>query len=327
MEKLAIIGPVPSLGKDVIRKSLKDSLEIVEVLNESEYLKLKDVQYAILRTSKMHAEDISLCPHLKLIQRWGAGYDTVDIEYAGEKGIFVTNTPGMNAEAVSEYAVLLMLSAMRHLIPVHRNVCNGTWRDSSLINTSYTLNKKLVGLIGLGHIGKMVAQKVRAFGAEVAYFDTFRLPEDVERQLGVVYLPLDQIAEKCDVISCHVPLLNSTRHLVNAAFLSRMKPTSFLVNTSRGGIVDEEALAQALKEHKLLGAALDVFEQEPLPKESPLTSLDNIVLSSHFAGNTIDISIDMAFCCIKHIKAVMGGNIPSDLVNSQYLSNINERGR
>lgn len=322
MEKLALIGPIPSLGKNMIRENLKDSLEIVEVRNESEYEKLEDVQYAILRTCRMRAENIERCPHLKLIQRWGAGYDTVDIEFAGKKGIFVTNAPGMNAEAVSEYAVLLMLSAMRHLIPVHRNVCSGVWRDSSLINTSYTLNNKLVGLIGIGHIGKMVAQKVRAFGAKAAYFDTFRLPEEAERQLEAVYLPLDRLAEKCDVISCHVPLRDNTRHLVNAAFLSRMKPTSFLVNTSRGGIVDEEALAQALKEHKLLGAALDVFEQEPLPKASPLTSLDNIVLSSHFAGNTIDISVDMAFCCIKHIKAVMDGNTPSDLVNLQYLSNI-----
>lgn len=321
MKKLGIVGPIDGRGKQIIKEGLADLFTAVEVSNRQEYELLADADAIVLRTLDITAADLTAMPQLRHIQRWGAGYDAVDIEAAGERGIAVTVAAGVNAPQVSEYVVLLAMAVYRNIIQVDRNVREGRWRDSGLISRSYSLAGKTVGLVGLGNIGKMVAEKVQAFRANVIYHDLRRLEAAEEAALGVSFRPLERLAEEADVLSVHVPLTAGTRNLIDAAFLRRMKKTAILVNTARGGIVDEAALYDALAGGALLGAGLDVFAQEPVEAGNPLLSLGNVVLSSHFGGNTADLSLATAERCVENIRTVAQGGLPTppDLVNAQYL--------
>lgn len=320
-EKMAIIGPVDAIGKDTLRKKLGHRFEIIEAASRDEYERLEDVSAVVLRTLHLDGEDIRKMKKLKVIQRWGAGYDTVDIRAAAEKGVQVAVAAGMNAVPVSEYAVLLMLAVYRNLMDTHRNVKDGKWRDDSLIQRSYVLNGKRVGLIGIGSIGKKVAALVQAFGAQTSYYDAFPLSREEEEKLHADYRPLEALLKEADVVSIHVPLLEQTYHLLNADTLRLMKKNAILINTARGGIVNEADLYDALRSGTILGAGLDVFEQEPLQKENPLLELPNIVVSSHSAGNTADNSVFMAERCAENILTVISGGKVSkpDLVNGHLL--------
>lgn len=320
-EIAAIVGPVDEAGKKTIIENLTDEFVIKEIMSEEEYSLLTDVNYVILRTLKMNAEVIKLLPNLKLIQRWGVGFDSVDIKAAGERGVQVAVTSGINSIPVAEYAVLLMLSVYRNLIAIHRNVETGKWRDGALIDRSYVINAKAVGLIGLGSIGKQVAQIVKGFGAEVYYYDAFRLTVDVEKQFGLTYLTFDQLVKRADIISLHLPLTNETKNLINKDVFYMMKSTAIIINTARGGIINEQDLYEALSTRQILGAGLDVFENEPVTIDNPLLKLDNVVLSAHSAGNTVDNSINMAKRCVNNILKVSKNEplMKTDLVNAQYL--------
>lgn len=322
METVALIGPIPQLGRQIFRRELGGKFHLLEIESEHDYEKLASAEYAVLRTLSLGAEHMDMLPRMKLIQRWGAGCDTVDIRAAGGRGIQVAVTPGMNAGAVSEYAVLLMLAVNRHLIQVHDNVKSGRWRDNSLINTSYTLKDQVVGLIGLGNIGRQVVKKVQAFGAGCIYYDVRRLPEEEEQRLGIRYTKLEELPGEADIVSVHVPLTDATRNLIDGRWIARMKPDAILVNTSRGGIIDEQALYEALAEKRIRGAGLDVWDQEPPAQDHPLFRLDQVVFSSHFGGNTIDISLDTAMCCVENIrKAADGQRLAKPfLVNDEYLN-------
>lgn len=322
VKKVAIIGPVDKVGKKVIRETLGDCFNVIDISNESEYdTKLADVDYAVLRTLTLRENAIKKAFKLKFIQRWGAGYDTVDIKCAGKRQIPVGVLAGVNATPVAEYAVLLMLAVMRHIIKIHQNVISGKGRDETLLASAYIMKGKKVGLVGMGSIGKEVAQKVQAFGAEVIYYDVLQLSEEIEKKLNVTYMPLDELVAKTDIISIHVPLLDSTKHLFDKKLLSKMKKHAVLINTSRGGIIDENALYDALKSHNILGAGIDVFEHEPIKENNPLVTLDNIVMSAHCAGNTIDNSVIMGRYCAENILKIDKGEklTRPDLVNEQYL--------
>jgi phosphoglycerate dehydrogenase-like enzyme len=182
---------------------------------------------------------------------------------------------------------------------------------------------KTVGLIGCGAIGRQVAEKVRAFGAQVVYYDVFRLPETTEQKLGLTFRELDEVLASADIISLHLPLLDSTRGMIGRREIALMKPSALLINTARGEIINTVALAEALAGKRIAGAGLDVFDPEPLEADSPLRALDNVVLTPHVGGNTADISMDMVDICLENIFAVRDGRplSPKVLVNRQYLKN------
>jgi lactate dehydrogenase-like 2-hydroxyacid dehydrogenase len=321
MEKVAIIGPIDNKGRAALKKGLSDKFEIIEIDDETQYGKLLDVEYAILRTFKISRDVISKTRNLKLIQRWGVGYDSVDIEAAGEKDIKVAVTAGINSIPVAEYAVMLMLAVYRNILKIHSNVVDGTWRDNTLIDKSYIISGKKVGLVGLGAIGKEVAKRVQAFEAEVYYYDMFRLSQEDERKLDIEYMELDNLLRECDIISLHLPLTDSTKYLIDKKALNSMKDTTLIINTSRGGIINEDDLYEALANNKILGAGMDVFENEPVPQDNKLLKLKNIILSSHNAGNTTDNSINMAKRCVDNILKVSRNEdlTKGDLVNEKYL--------
>jgi len=325
-ESVALIGKFDSIAKARLLSRLSDDFNIREITCEEFYDKLKDVQYIILRTLKIDANTIKKNPQLKLIQRWGVGYDTVDIRTAGEYGIQVAITYGVNSIPVAEYTVLLMLSVLRNIIQVYDNVKNGLWQDTALFERSYLINKKKVGLVGLGAIGKNVAKILGSMGSEIYYYDSYRLPEDVEKELNVKYLPFEDLAKEVDILSLHVPLNQQTKYMVNKKVIDTMKSTAIIINTSRGGIINEEDLYYALKDKRILGAGLDVFEKEPISRDNHFLQLKNVVVSAHSAGNTIDNSINMANICADNIFKVKNNEplSPSDLVNSQFISNKND---
>lgn len=321
MEKIALVGPYGANVRSMFEIRLKGTMSVKTVASENEFDRLADVEYVILRALAMNRATIEAMPRLKLIQRWGVGFDKVDIAAAGERGIPVAIAPGANSAPVSELVLLLMLALYRNLVKLHNGMVQGRWEKEKFIDNSFMIKGKTVGLIGCGAIGREVAKKVRAFGAEVVYYDVLRLSETMEQELGLTYCELDEVLAKADIISLHLPLLDSTRGMIGRREIALMKPSAVLINTARGEIVDTAALVEALAENRIAGAGLDVFDAEPLAADSPLRTLDNVVLTPHVGGNTADMSMDMVDICLENIFAVRDGRplSPKVLVNRQYL--------
>jgi phosphoglycerate dehydrogenase-like enzyme len=263
-------------------KLVKDgSDELMSAITTAEYM----VCYPHI---KMQDAFYKAAPKLKLVQLLSAGYDNVDLEAARRAKVPVCNNGGANAISVSEHAIMLMLTVARRVIWQHGSVSGGRWRGNGPAPRMYEVADKTLGIIGLGTIGKKVARLAKGFGMRVQYYDIKRLTEDQEDALGVKFRLLRELIRTSDVISLNVPLNASTRHLIGQAELDLMKPTAILVNTSRGPVIDEPALAKHLAAGKIFGAGLDVFDQEPPPANNPLFKLDNVVLTAHFAGPTWD---------------------------------------
>jgi phosphoglycerate dehydrogenase-like enzyme len=228
-------------------------------------------------------------PKLKLVQLLSAGYDRCDIESARRAGVPICNNGGANSTAVSEHAVLLMMAVCRRLVWQHENVAAGRWRGNNVEDVKlYELRGRTLGIVGLGSIGKKVARLCNAFGMRVQYYDVLRLSEDQADALQVKFSLLAELLKTSDIVSLHVPLLPTTRHMIGAQELKMMKPTAYLVNTCRGPVVDETALIEALSNGTIAGAGLDVFDQEPPPADNPLFRLQNVILTAHMAGPTFD---------------------------------------
>ncbi|OWT76954.1 MULTISPECIES: 2-hydroxyacid dehydrogenase [unclassified Achromobacter] len=231
---------------------------------------------------------IAAAPRLKMIQKWGIGYDKIDLDAARERGMVVAITSGANAGPVAEHAIALMLAVYRRLPLVDRKTREGVWLKSEMRSVCYQIAGKTVGLVGFGNIARMVARRLRGFDADILY--TARRPADaeIERALGVRHVPMDELLARSDIVSLHVPLTDATRTLIDAAALSRMKAGAILINTARGGVVDEAALHDALVSGKLHGAGLDVFAHEPVAAGNPLLALDQVVVSPHSGGAVFD---------------------------------------
>ncbi|MEN6565023.1 MAG: 2-hydroxyacid dehydrogenase [Veillonellales bacterium] len=321
METIAFMGPYDAAVKKIMRKMVSKDFRFIEVTDMKDTDQLKEAHYIILRVLRMEGGLIRELPLLKLIQRWGVGFDKVDIAAAGERNIPVAVTPGMNAASVAEMAVLHMLAVYRKLLVLHGNVVNGKWQRPGIASHSYTICGKKVGLIGLGNIGELVAKQVQAFGAEVQYYDMFRLQPVEELRLGIQYVSLEELLKNSDIVSLHIPLTDSTRHLLNKDTFRLMKKNAILINTARGGIIQESDLIEALSSHKIMGAGLDCLETEPVSTDNPLLKLDNVVLTPHMGGSTMDTSVNMARHCIENIvKVSQGKPLPTrDIVNAKYL--------
>ncbi len=320
MTKVVLAGNYPAHTYERL-KAMFENLDctLTKVETEEEYQKMTDADIMVLRIFKARQDVIERNKGLKMIIRWGAGFDSVDIEAAGKNGVVVANTPGANAPAVSELAVMLMLAVGRHLIDHMDSLRKGVWSKNTYINQSYTLNRKLVGIIGAGNIGRQTAKKAQAFGAEVQYYDPFRLSPEREQELGLRYVPLETLLKTSDVISLHVPLTDSNRHMIGAEEISQMKDGAILVNTARGGLVDDQALAEAVRSGKLAGAGLDVVENEPLKEDDSLLTTPGIVVTPHVGGGTADIGDEILPMLAKEIERVINGQMPEHAVNLEYL--------
>ena len=221
---------------------------------------------------------------LRLIQLLSVGYDQFNLTGARAARVPVAVNGGANAIAVAEHAILLMMATLRHLTELDAGVRAGRWGSGA--KRLYELWSSTIGIVGMGRIGQEVAQRLRGWGSTVIYFDPIRLAPERERELEAAFVPLDELLARADVVTVHVPLSDATRRLIDARVLARMKPTAVLVNTSRGELVDEAALADALRSGRLGGAGLDVLSAEPPLTDHPLLSTPDTVLTPHVAGPT-----------------------------------------
>jgi phosphoglycerate dehydrogenase-like enzyme len=249
-------------------------------------------------------------PRLKLFQLLSAGYDDVDIAAARRAGVPVCNNGGANAISVSEHAIMLMLGVSRRVIWQHGNVSAGRWRGNGPAPRMYEVFDKTLGIVGLGTIGKKVARLANALRMRVQYYDIVRLPEHEEDALGVRFRLLRELLRTSDIVSLHVPLNDSTRHMIGAPELALMRPEAIIVNTSRGPVIDEAALTSALADNRLFGAGLDVFDREPPPPDNPLFKLPNVLLTSHFAGPTWDNHVARFRNAFDNVQRVARGEPP-----------------
>ena len=248
---------------------------------------------------------------LKLVQLMSAGYDRFNLDGARAARLPVAVNGGANAIAVAEHAIMLILSALKHVHFLDQAVRSGGWRSPAVgSHRVYELYHSTVGIVGMGRIGQEVAKRLTGWEATILYYDPFRLSAERERELGVTYVDLSSLLRRSDAVTVHVPLNASTRNLIDAESLSLMKPTAVLVNTARGGLVDEEALAAALRDGRILGAGLDVLSQEPPPVDHPILELSNVILTPHSAGPTWQ-SFPRRFAnCFANIERVQSGKPP-----------------
>ena len=251
---------------------------------------------------------------LKVVANMAVGYDNVDVEAAKARGVIVTNTPGVLDETTADVAFMLLLAAARRLGESERVLRAGRWEwwGPKLFMGPDVWGKKL-GIVGFGRIGQAVARRARGFDMEILYHNRSR-KVDTEEELGASYLELDELLEAADFVSLHTPLTDETRHLIDAPELERMKPEAVLVNTSRGPVVDEAALADALAGGRIFAAGLDVYEEEP--KVHPkLLELENVVLAPHIGSGSIETRVKMAVLAAENLTAVLRGEEPKTLVS------------
>lgn len=250
---------------------------------------IRETEYLVGFPRFLPDEAYTGAKRLKLLQVLSAGYDYVNIDGARKARIPICSNGGANSVAVAEHAVMLILAVYRKLVMFHQNVAAGRWHQGipRTVNI-YEMEGKTVGLVGLGNIGRQVARRVKAFDTKVSYYDTFRLNPQEEEKLGVQYAPLDTLLETADIVSLHVPLNESTRHMIGAQAFARMKPTAIVINTCRGEVIDEGALLTALQQGRILAAGLDTVAKEPPDPNNPLLTLPNVTLTPHSAGPTVD---------------------------------------
>jgi D-3-phosphoglycerate dehydrogenase len=282
---------------------------------------LKDAHGLILRTGITISRDlIAAADELLVISRTGGGLDNVDVKAATEKKIIVTSNLGVNTVSVAEHVLSMILALSKRLILLDTAVRNSNF-NIRYQNLPRDIHGKTIGLLGFGRIGYEIGQTCRQiFGMRIIAYDPYLTDEKkAECRNWVEIIELDELLSESDVISIHVPLTGKTRHLVDAAQIARMKPDALLINTSRGGVVNETALAAALQNDKIAGAGLDVFSEEPVEADNPLLKLDNVILTPHTAALTRECVIRMATEAAKCVLDVFAGREPRNVANRQIL--------
>ncbi|HXX72171.1 MAG TPA: 2-hydroxyacid dehydrogenase [Candidatus Acidoferrales bacterium] len=265
------------------------------------------------------AEMCDVMNKVKLIQQPSTGFDHIDIRACANKGIPVANIGGANAISVAEHTLTLALVLLKHITYAHQKLLEGIWTQAELLNVATELSGKTWGLVGLGRIGREVAERAKSLGAKIIYFDVKRLPEDEENKLNYSFRQLQKLLSEADVVSIHVPLTPETEHMIGEKELRMMRSTSIFINPSRGELTDEAALAKALREGWIGGAGVDVFSKEPPDQTNPLISAAheglNIVLTPHLAGATSDARMRIIQVTVENVLRVMLGQKPQNVVN------------
>jgi D-3-phosphoglycerate dehydrogenase len=255
---------------------------------------------------------------LRIVARFGVGFDNVDLKAATERGVYVSNTPGVLSDAVAELTIALMLALSRRLLEAHAYVNSRRWTELSDFPLGIDLSGKTLGIIGLGQIGMEVAKRASGLRMAILYYDVVRR-EDAERLYEAKYSSLENLLKDSDFITLHVPLTSRTEKLIGTSELALMKPTAYLINTARGKVVDQAALWEGLKEARIAGAALDVYEVEPIARDEPLLQLDNVILTPHIGSATAETRTKMALTAADDVIRVLKGEKPLNLVNRELL--------
>ncbi len=310
------------LAEEAIEKLKKAGFEVDTNKREPEQLveEIGDFDGILVRSgTKVTTEVVEKGAegNLKVIGRAGIGVDNIDIETAGKKAIPVVNSPTGATASVAELAIGHMIALSRHIAHADKTMKNAEWAKKKL--KGFELKEKTLGLIGTGNIGTYTAKLAQAFEMKIIGYDPFISKEDMKKDGIDKVEKLNEIMEKSDYISLHIPHNPKTHHIVNKEMISKMKPTAYLINCARGGTVDEKALYDALKEKKIAGASLDVYENEP-PENSPLFELDNVILTPHLGASTKEGQIRAGTVCADQIIKVLNEEEPDFCVNKKMIS-------
>jgi glyoxylate reductase len=329
-QKALIPWAMPDLGKEVLKKAKVEVVSLHgpkgELPTLEEFIEgVKDVHVLISRALQpVPREVIAANPDLWGISNYGVGFDNIDIACATELGVPVTNTPEVLTETTADLAWALLMATARKIPQAHHYTISGQWTGpvgealmGMDIGPGGSNRRKVLGIIGFGRIGQAVMRRSRGFKMRVVAYDPF-LRKTIEGTKGVEYRELDDLLRESDFVSLHCPLTDQTHHLIGRRELDLMKPTAILINTSRGPVVDEKALIWALKEGKIKGAGLDVYEEEP--RISPdLLQLDSVVLLPHVGSATKDTRVQMAVMAAKNAVTLLRGKRPAQVVNPEVF--------
>jgi phosphoglycerate dehydrogenase-like enzyme len=280
---------------------------------DAEQLKaVKDADFVMVFRAKFTDDLARAASKAKLVQLLSAGYDSMNLKLLKELNIPCANNGGANSRAVADHAVLGMLALYRNLSAADKAMREGKWSAAIDGTNTFEMAGKLVGIMGIGNIGQKVARRVLAFDAKVQYYDPYLSAANLEqvKQLGAKPVSLEELFRSSDIFTSHAPLTRETHHVVNRERLAMMKPTAILVNMSRGPIVDEAALIEALQQKKIAGAAIDVFEDEPTAPDNPLFKLGNAIVTPHSAGTTWDTWFRRADFAYQNMRRVWDGQAP-----------------
>jgi glyoxylate reductase len=273
-----------------------------------------------LLTDKVDATLMDMVPKLKVISNLAVGYDNIDVQEATRRGIFVGNTPEVLTETTADFAFSLLMAAARRVVEADNYTKKGCWKTwGPKVLLGQDIHNATLGIIGLGRIGVEVAKRAKGFNMKLLYYDEIRRKEE-ETLLGVEYVSeLAELLSSADFITVHVPLIPQTYHLIGAAEFATMKPTAVFVNTSRGPVVNEKALYEALRLHRIFAAAMDVTEVEPILPEDPLLTLDNLIVTPHIASASFTTRTKMAIMAAENLIAGLEGRIPPHCVNPETI--------
>ena len=292
----ALLG---AAGIDVERAACRTSADVAEAGAEADAL--------IVQLAPVDAAALARMPRLRFISRLGIGYDMIDVDAASERGVAVANTPDYCVEEVVAHTLALVLAGVRGVVVADRQVRAGGWAVTELAPPARRPSRLTLGVLGLGRIGSLVAAQARALGFRVLAHDPAQPGSSV---------PLDELLAAADVLTLHLPLTPETHHLIDAAALARMRRGAIVVNTSRGSLIDEAALAEALRSGQVAGAALDVYEQEPLPLDSPLRELPGVILSPHAAWYSPEALTDLPRLATQQVIEFLAGAAVPNVVNA-----------
>ena len=313
--KILVADPLAEDGLERLRRA--GEVTVVSKLAESELVRrIPEFDALVVRSeTKVTAPIIEAGNRLRVVGRAGVGVDNIDVPAATRRGILVGNAPRGNIVAAAEHTIALLFSLARWVPQADASVKRGEWTRAKFVGTE--IRGKTLGVIGLGNVGSEVAKRAHGLEMDVIAFDPVVSVERAEL-FNVALVTLDELLERADFVTVHVPLVDSNRNLIGAAELARMKPIARLINTARGGIVDESALHAALSSGRLAAAAADVFEAEP-PGENPLLSLTNFIATPHIAASTVEAQVSVAFDVAEEVAAVLAGDLPRFAVNAPAL--------
>ncbi|MHA2378498.1 MAG: 2-hydroxyacid dehydrogenase [Candidatus Thorarchaeota archaeon] len=325
-KKVFITRMIPDIGLDAIDAEFETTVWEQEMPpSKSEIIQNARECSGIvtLLSDPIDTEVIEFLPLLKVISQYAVGFDNIDISAATRRGIIVTNTPGVLTETTADLAWTLIMSACRRITEADRYVRDGEWKVAwgPKMLLGRDVHKATLGIIGLGRIGRAVARRATGFSMKILYHSRTKNDEsvEIERETGAERSDLETLLQESDVITIHVPLSEDTRNMIGSHEIAMMKPGAVLVNTSRGSVVDEDALYQSLKSGHLGGAGLDVFRHEPVSLQNPLLELPNVVVVPHIGSASIATRDRMAQICAGNLIAALQGVVPPNIVNPEVI--------
>lgn len=283
------------------------------------YVENDDTEILMTNYCPVSTKGLSVLKNLRVVGVIRSGFENVNVDAATKNNVLVVNASGRNADAVSDFTVGLMLAEVRNIARAHNSVKNGDWQLKFANNDSIPdMREKTIGLFGFGYIGKLVAEKLSGFHMKVIYYDPFVSPEDGLKN-GAISVSKEELFAKSDFISVHARLTEESKNVIGRIELESMKPTAYFINTARAGLVDYDSLYDLLKDHKIKGAGLDVFEQEPLPATDRFRELDNVTMTTHLAGYTTDAIRNSPRLVLRRIKNILLNDARDGVVNPSVL--------